>query len=207
MKSWFSRVRTRLSFANVVSTLALFLALGGTSYAAAQLPFNSVGKGQIKSNAVGKSEIAANSVGTSELRNSGVAAADIKSGAVGPSEVRANAIDSDELADGGIGAADLSDAAKTAVADVKGVTFRVSANADGTGAAGNAKGVAKGGAGVYSVDLGTDVRACQRVASLTGTPAGFVTVDAGATANLITVNTFAVGGAATDRAWQLLVAC
>ena len=58
MKSWFSRVRTRLSFANVVSALALFLALGGTSYAAAQLPFNSVGKGQIKSNAVGKSEIA-----------------------------------------------------------------------------------------------------------------------------------------------------
>ena len=47
MKSWFSRVRTRLSFANVVSTVALFLALGGTSYAAAQLPFNSVGKGQI----------------------------------------------------------------------------------------------------------------------------------------------------------------
>ena len=31
MKSWFSRVRTRLSFANVVSALALFLALGGTS--------------------------------------------------------------------------------------------------------------------------------------------------------------------------------
>lgn len=207
MKSWFSRVRTRLSFANVTSTLALFLALGGTSYAAAQLPFNSVGKGQIKANAVGKSEIASNSVGTSELRNSGVAAPDIKTGAVGPSEVRPNAIDSDELADGGIGAADLSDAAKAAVAGLNAVTFRASAAADGTGAAGNAKGIAHPSAGVYNVDLGTDVTACQRVASITGTTAGFVTVNPGATSNVITVNTFAVGGAADNRAFQLLVAC
>jgi hypothetical protein len=207
MKSWFSRVRTRLSFANVTSTLALFLALGGTSYAAAQLPFNSVGKGQIKSNAVGKSEIASNSVGTSELRNSGVAAADIKSGAVGPSEVRPNAIDSDELADGGIGAADLSDAAKTAVAGLNAVTFRASANGDGTGAAGNAKGISRAADGVYNVDLGTDVTACQRVAAINSATAGFVTVTPGATSNVITVHTFAVGGAADDRAFQLLVAC
>jgi hypothetical protein len=208
MKSWFARVRTRLSFANVVSALALFLALGGTSYAAAQLPFNSVGKGQIKSNAAGKSEIAANSVGTSELRNSGVAAADIKSGAVGPSEVRPNAIDSDELADGGIGAADLSDAAKTAVAGLNAVTFRASAAANGTGAAGNAKGITRAAVGVYNVDLGTDVSACQRVGSVSGTTAQIATVAQGATPNVITVRTFAVpGGAADDAAFQLLVAC
>jgi hypothetical protein len=204
MKSPFARVRTRLSFANVVSALALFLALGGTSYAAAQLPFNSVGKGQIKSNAVGKSEIASNSVGTSELRNSGVAAADIKSGAVGPSEVRPNAIDTDELADGGIGAADLSEAAKLA----NGVTFRASANGDGTGAAGNAKGVAKASVGVYNVDLGADVTACQRVATPTGTDPVFISVAPGATSNVITVRTFAQGaGAPVDSAFNLLVAC
>ena len=155
MKSWFSRARARLSFANVTSTLALFLALGGTSYAAATLPTDSVGKGQIKSNAVGKSEIASNSVGTSELRNSGVAAADIKSGAVGPSEVRPNAIDSDELADGGIGAADLSDAAKTAVAGLNAVTFRASAARRRHRARRATPRASPGQPGVYNVDLGT----------------------------------------------------
>lgn len=42
----------RLTYANVVSSLALFVALGGVSYAAVKLPRNSVGAAQIKSNAV-----------------------------------------------------------------------------------------------------------------------------------------------------------
>ena len=42
------RVRDRLSYGNVVATLALFIALGGTSYAVTQLPRNSVGAPQIK---------------------------------------------------------------------------------------------------------------------------------------------------------------
>jgi hypothetical protein len=47
-----NRIRKRLTFANVVSCLALFVALGGASYAATQLPKNSVGTKQIKSRAV-----------------------------------------------------------------------------------------------------------------------------------------------------------
>src|SRR4051794_41335432 len=42
----------RLSYANVVSSLALFIVLGGVSWAAATLPANSVGKRQLKNNAV-----------------------------------------------------------------------------------------------------------------------------------------------------------
>jgi hypothetical protein len=41
-----------MTFANVVSVLALFLALGGTGYAAATLAKNSVGTKQLKKNAV-----------------------------------------------------------------------------------------------------------------------------------------------------------
>jgi hypothetical protein len=207
VKGRFSRLRARLSFANVTSAIALFVALGGTSYAAIELPSDSVGRAQIRTSGVGKSEIGSNTVGTSELRNSGVAAADIKSGAVGPSEVRPNAIDSDELADGGIGAADLSDAAKTAVAAMNGVTFRASAAADGTAPKGNAKTITRTGPGVYSVDLGTDVSACQPVATVNGIAAAIATVAPGATSNLLTVSTFVAGGAATDEAFNLLVAC
>jgi hypothetical protein len=42
----------KLSYANVTSTLALVLALGGVSYAATQLPRNSVGGRQLKANSV-----------------------------------------------------------------------------------------------------------------------------------------------------------
>src|SRR5262249_20222820 len=45
-------IRTRLSYANVVATLALLLALGGVSYAATKLPKNSVGTKQIKNGSV-----------------------------------------------------------------------------------------------------------------------------------------------------------
>ena len=44
--------RSRATYSNVVSTLALFLALGGASFAAFQLPRNSVGSKQIKDHAV-----------------------------------------------------------------------------------------------------------------------------------------------------------
>ena len=51
------RMRGRTSYANVISTLALFLALGGVSWAAATLPKNSVGTKQLRKNAVNNSDI------------------------------------------------------------------------------------------------------------------------------------------------------
>jgi hypothetical protein len=47
------RLRSRLTYANVIATLALFLALGGaTAYAASTLGKNSVGTKQLRKNAV-----------------------------------------------------------------------------------------------------------------------------------------------------------
>jgi hypothetical protein len=201
-------VRKRLNFANVASAIALFVALGGTSYAAVTLPDNSVGRAQIKTSGVGKSEIGANTVGSSEIRGSSITAPDIKTGAVGPSEVRPNAIDSDELTDGGIGAADLSDAAKSAVAGLNAVTFRASAAGDGSGAKGNAKSISRASDGVYNVDLGADVSSCSSVATVNGAAAALATVTPGATNNVLTVRTFVVpGGTAADEPFSLLVAC
>lgn len=52
----------RLSYANVVSTLALFAALGGGAYAAVQLPAKSVGTRQLKNKAVKRVKIAKHAV-------------------------------------------------------------------------------------------------------------------------------------------------
>lgn len=46
------RLVDRLSYANVVATLALFIALGGASYAAVELPAHSVGAQQLRAGAV-----------------------------------------------------------------------------------------------------------------------------------------------------------
>lgn len=52
-----TRLRSRLTYANVMATFAVFLALGGVSYAAIALPKNSVGAKQIKKNAVNSAKV------------------------------------------------------------------------------------------------------------------------------------------------------
>ena len=46
------RLKGKLTFANVVACIALFVALGGVGYAATRLPANSVGARQIRKGAV-----------------------------------------------------------------------------------------------------------------------------------------------------------
>jgi hypothetical protein len=199
-------VRKHLSFANVTSMVALFIALGGSAYAAAQLPANSVGKTQIRSSAVGKSEAARGSIGRSEVRSSAIGTSEIATNGVGASEIKTSAIGSKEIRDGKVDVADLSPAAQA----VNGVTFRAAASDAGAATGGNAKTITRTtDPGVYSVDLGTDVSKCQVSATVAGTGAtvGFATVTPGASTNLLTVSTFDGTGAAANRPFNLLVAC
>jgi hypothetical protein len=76
-------VRSRLTFANVVSSTALFVALGGSAYAVGALPANSVGRPQLRENAVGANAIAAGSVGASELKPQAVTSHSLAEGSVG----------------------------------------------------------------------------------------------------------------------------
>jgi hypothetical protein len=59
--------RPRLTYANVVATIALFAALGGVSYAATTLPKNSVGTDQIQAEAVRTGKLAEDAVTVSRL--------------------------------------------------------------------------------------------------------------------------------------------
>lgn len=62
-----SRLRSHLTYANVIATLALFLALGGVGYAAVKLPKNSVGTRQLKSEAVTAAKVKSGSLPASVL--------------------------------------------------------------------------------------------------------------------------------------------
>ncbi|HEY7633019.1 MAG TPA: hypothetical protein VH817_20100 [Thermoleophilaceae bacterium] len=53
----FDCLRTHLTYANVTATLALFVALGGASYAATRLPAHSVGTTQLKNKSITKAKL------------------------------------------------------------------------------------------------------------------------------------------------------
>jgi hypothetical protein len=57
----------RPSFPTVISLIALFVALGGTSYAVIKLPAKSVGNRELKTNAVTSAKIRAGAVSRSDL--------------------------------------------------------------------------------------------------------------------------------------------
>jgi hypothetical protein len=52
-----SKLRSGLTYANVMATIAVFVALGGGAYAALRVPKNSVGSKQLKANAVNSSKV------------------------------------------------------------------------------------------------------------------------------------------------------
>ena len=108
-----ARLRARLSYANVTATLALFVALGGTGYAAMNLPRNSVGAGQLRRHAVTNSKLAAHAVTGSRVRSDSLTGSQIKEGTLGkvPAAASADHAGSADSAStlGGLSAAQLKD--------------------------------------------------------------------------------------------------
>lgn len=127
-------VRKRLTYANVMSSLALFLVLaGGTAFAAAKLGKNTVGSKQLKANAVtaakikngavtgGKlaagavagSQLGAGSVNESKLADGAVGGAKLANGAVGSSKIAGGAVGGSQLADGAVTTSKIAGGAVT----------------------------------------------------------------------------------------------
>jgi hypothetical protein len=104
----------RPSAATVVSMVALFVALSGSSYAA--LKANSIGAKQIKSNAVGTSELKEGSVKSDEVGDGTITGADIANESVGTQDVAG--LGSGDVADDSLGSGDVSDGSLTG-ADVQ----------------------------------------------------------------------------------------
>ena len=75
-----ARLTSRFSYANVMSTVAVFIALGGVSYAAITLPSNSVGSKQIKKRAVKNSDLGRSAVTTGKVKNFSLLSKDFKPG-------------------------------------------------------------------------------------------------------------------------------
>lgn len=127
--------RPRLTYANVASTAALLLALGGTAYAAT-LPANSVGSRQLKTSAVTSAKVGPNAITTSKIRTGAVTRSRIAVGAVDTARLANGAVTDLKMgvgsvggaaiANGSVGAADLAASARAAATPL---LFRVATNA------------------------------------------------------------------------------
>ena len=106
--------RSRLTYANVVSTLALVIAVGGAgAYAATQLPPKSVGERQLRPGAVTAQKLRKNSVIAPKIKALAVKQGKIANGAVSAAKLASGAVGGDKLADGAVTGSKLADGAVT----------------------------------------------------------------------------------------------
>ena len=89
-------VRKRLTYSNVIASLALFVALGGVAVAAG-LPKNSVGPNQIKRGAVTTAKIRKQAVTTNKLANGAVTIGKLGPNSVGPTNIGNGAVTTPKL--------------------------------------------------------------------------------------------------------------
>jgi hypothetical protein len=110
------KIRKRITYANVMSSIAVFLVLGGASAYAAkkigsnEIKGNSITTGKIKKNAVTASKIKKNSITTAKIANGAVTGAKLNLGTVGtvPNATHANTADTANVANSVVGRVPVS---------------------------------------------------------------------------------------------------
>jgi hypothetical protein len=113
------KLQGRLSFANVTSVIALFVALGGTGLAASQLGKNTVGTKQLKKNAVTAEKIKDQAITAAKIQNGVLTGAQINASTLGTVPDAAHALNADSAANAANAAhaANAASAAHAATAD------------------------------------------------------------------------------------------
>jgi hypothetical protein len=122
------RIRSKLTYANVMATTAVFITLGGGAYAASALKANSVGSAQLKKGAVTNKKIASNAVTGAKVKDGSLLKADFAAGqlAVGAAGAKG---DTGPKGDTGL-KGDKGDAGQQGVQGIPGPTFGTQSIAD-----------------------------------------------------------------------------
>jgi hypothetical protein len=92
----------KFTYANVMATIAVFIALGGSAYAATQLKKNSVGTKQLKNGAVTEVKIKSAAITGGKIQDGAVSPGKLSGNAVTTSNITDRAITSSKLADGAV---------------------------------------------------------------------------------------------------------
>lgn len=113
-----SALRRQLSYANVMATIAVFIALGGGAYALSgknTVASDDIINGQVKAEDIGGNQVKTADIAASQVTGGKIAAdtlfgADIGADAIGASEVGPGAVGASEVADGTLGTAEIDEA-------------------------------------------------------------------------------------------------
>ncbi len=177
------RLKDRLTYANVMATIAVFVALGGTSYAALTLPRNSVGSAQLRTGAVRSVDVKNRSLQATDLSPRARTFLRGQQGPAGPA--------------GAPGA--------------PAVRYFAAVSASGGLVRGNAtSGGNAGSTGNYVVGFADRVSGCAYSATLGSTDASSVTAGRVTVRELdgrVGVQTYDAAGNAADLPFHLVVAC
>jgi len=206
------KLRARLTYANVISTLALFLVLAGsTAFAATQLAKNSVGSKQLKKNSVTAAKIKNGAVTGGKLANGAVNGTKLLDSAVDESKLAAGAVTTGKIANGAVGPEKLAGsylASSTPGVPVAGITVSSSGGVDAWfNRAGGKPTVEAGGTGVYFITFpGLEKQlyfeTSIALVSLIGSNGEISRTSFSGNARVETYNS---AGAATNRAFNLVL--
>jgi len=204
------QIRQRLTYANVMSSLAVFLVLGGaTAFAATkiganEIKANSIKTGKIVKEAVTTSKLKNASVNTAKLGNAAVTGEKLADGSVSTNKLADSAVTTGKIGNGAVNAAKLAaDAKPTQVA-----SLQVKGNGEAIVASPGVV-VKKIGTGAYCVGFpfaATGGAVSTRGDTASGTTAQ-TTVPADSNCNAhpgfqsATVYTISSGGSLADQNW------
>jgi len=192
------KIRPRLTYANVASSLALVLAVGGgTAVAASSLRYHQVTGSKLAPNAVTPSKVKNGSLSGTDIRDSSIRSTDIRNGSLIAADFAAHQLPQGPKGDPGVAISGTVSSGGSLVAGK------------------NVAGVALGGPGTYTVTFGQDVSRCSAVATVGGfkigdstqvADPGFVTLQPSG-GNQITFTTRAESGAPSNRPFHFAVSC
>jgi hypothetical protein len=225
MRETRTALRARLTYANAMATIAVFLALGGGTFAFAALKKNSVGTKQIAKNAVKEAELARNAVTTKKIAAGAVTDAKLGAISIAGNEIADNAVTTPKLADGAVTGlkvdeSSLGEVPLAARAGEAGNVLFVSVNGDGNIAAQGQPGTTVSKVplvlGRYTANFGRNLAGCSAAATVGfNGEAPAIPNDAVAGASIetlgqnssVTVQTRDLAGAEEDNNFHLVVVC
>jgi hypothetical protein len=188
------KLRARMTYANVVSTIALIAAVGGgTAYAATR-----IGTSNIRYHAVTGSKLSSNSVTASKVKNSALSSSDIRNNSLRGDDVRDGTLVAADFAAGQLPKGDKGDPA-TSIFGIVSAGGGLTSFKNLTAAA---------GANPYTVTANQDVSRCAAVTTLVGGAAGTVTAQpTPGNPRAFTFQTFGAQGGPNARAFQFAIYC
>ncbi len=114
------QIRKRLTYANVMSSIAVFAVLGGAAIAAGVVPTKSVGTNQLKAGAVKAGKLHKNAVTRAKIKNNAVDGSKIADGSVTGSKIADGSVTDSKIADGSVTGADIDAKARPSGASWRG---------------------------------------------------------------------------------------